>query len=331
LLITTSNIAAFVTVDLLPGLLLSLINMQITILGLSKTGKLISERLLTDGHELIVWNSSNDALEEIRTEKAEFIVSQKLTLIHSIDEIRNISRKPRVLWSMLPSGEPTETMITQLNQFVEAGDIVADCSDSNFKDTERRSSEFEKRGIKFLGIGVAGGSHALEDGCCLMVGGNADAYQYVVPALESLSKPNGAYTYFGSGGAGHFVKMVHSGIESGMTQAIAEGIGILRKSDYQFDVPDVANTWQGGSIASSFLLDMVIDGLIKDPGLSQFDGRSGVSDLAKWALEQAKESNTPVPVTERAVEFSAKSEYDKTVQETTVAKIIQAMKKEIGG
>ncbi len=305
--------------------------MQIAILGLTKMGRLFAEKLLDGGHEVVIWNSSKDQLEEIRTEKAEFIVSQKLTLVHSIEEIQNILRKPRIIWSMVQAGEPTETLLNQLSQFVEAGDMVVDCGNSNYKDTERRFSDFEKRGVKFLGIGVTGGAHALEDGCCLTVGGNADGYQFIIPALDVLTSPNGAHSYFGTGGAGHFVKMVHSGIEAGMTQAIAEGIGVLRKSDYQFDTPDVVNTWQGGGIISSFLLDMAMDALIKDSGLSQFDGRIGTSASAKWALEQAKATNVPAPATEKSLEFSEKSQFDKTVQDTTVAKIIQAMKKEIGG
>ncbi len=304
--------------------------MQLAILGLSKTGKLIAEKLLADGHELVIWNNSKDALEEIRTEKAEFIVNQKLILVHSIEEMQNILRKPKVMWSMQVPGEPTESLLLQLNQFTDAGDIVIDGGNSNFKDTQRRFDEFEKKGVKFLGIGIEGGVNALENGCCLMVGGNPDAYQYIVPILESLAKPNGIHTYFGSGGSGHFVNMVHSAIEAGMMQAIAEGIGILRKSDYQLDPAEAANTWQGGAIVSSFLLDMAIDAMVKDPNLSQFDGRIHSSSLTKWAQERAKETSVPTPVTEKSLEFAEKSQYDKAIADTTVAKIVQAIKKEMG-
>jgi len=305
--------------------------MQLAILGLSKTGKLIVEKLLADGHEVIVWDRSKDEVETIRIEKAEFIVNQKLTIIHTLEELQNFVRKPRVIWSMMPSGEPTETVLQQLGQFAEAGDIIIDGGDSNFKDTDRRFDDFEKRGIKFLGIGIAGGVHALENGCCLMIGGNGDAYQYLIPVFDSLNKPNGAYTYFGTGGAGHFVNMVHAGIEYGMTQAIAEGMGILAKSDYQFDLGDVADTWQGGSIISSFLLDMVIDGISRDPDLSQFDGVMSATSEGKWDVEEAKTTYVPVPVTEQALSFREKSSYDKAVQETFVAKVIQAMLKEFRG
>lgn len=307
-----------------------LINMQVAILGLSTTGKLVTDKLLTDGHELVVWNSSKEELEQIRTEKAEFIVSQKLIIVHTLEETRNILRKPRVLWSMQAPGEPTETLLTQISQFAESADTVVDGSNSNFKDTDRRFGEFQKRGVKFLGVGIAGGVHALENGCCLMVGGDSDAYQYLSPVLESLAKPNGVHSFFGTGGAGHFVQMVHCGIEASMEQAIAEGMALLQKSDYQLDPTEAANTWQGGGIISSFLLDMAMDALIKDPSLSQFDGRIFASSLAKFALDQAKASNVPSPVLEKALEISEKSQYDKAVSETTVAKIVQAMKKEVG-
>lgn len=305
--------------------------MQIAILGLGKMGKLIAEKILADGHELVVWNRSKDVLDEIRTEKAESIISQKLAIVHSIDELRNILRKPRVIWSMLPAGEPTETILQQINEFTESGDVVIDGGNSNYKDTQRRYDEFSKKGIKFMGIGVSGGVHALENGCCMMVGGDRDAYQYIVPVLDSLAKPNGIHTYFGHGGAGHFVKMVHNGIEYGMMQAIGEGFGVLGKSDYQLNLLDVANTWQGGSIVSSFLLDMVIDALGKDPVLSQTEGYINANGEGKWTVETAKEQNVPVPVIEQSLEFRNRSQYDELIQKSFVAKVVQAMRHEFGG
>lgn len=303
--------------------------MQISVLGLSQVGKIVVQKLLEDGHEVVVWDESRPALEEIRVEKAEFIVNQKLTIVHTIEEQQNILRKPRVLLLMLPAGEPTETMLTRLSQFVESGDIIIDGAGSNFKDTNRRYDDFEKKGIKFLGIGVTGGTHASENGFSLMIGGNSDAYQYILPLLDALAKPNGIHTYFGKGGAGHFVQMIHNGIEYGMMQAIGEGLGILRKSEFQINLSDAINTWQEGGTVSSFLLDMTIDALTKDPSLSQFNGIIDVPTDAKWNIEQAKAANVPTPATEQSLAFGEKSQYDKQTQESFVAKIIQAMKKEI--
>ncbi|HSW47993.1 MAG TPA: NAD(P)-binding domain-containing protein [Candidatus Saccharimonadales bacterium] len=305
--------------------------MQVAILGLSDAGKIMLSKLLDAGHEVVVWNNSKEELEQIRTEKAEFIVNQKLTIVHSIDEAQNILRKPRVLCSMQEAGEPTETMLLQLNQFTEAGDVVIDGSNSNYKDTERRFEEFDKRDVKFLGIGLTGGVSAGENGFCLMIGGDPDAYQYLSPIFETLAMPNGAHSYFGSGGAGHFVNMVHSAVEEGMLQVVAEGMGILRKSDYQLDSAYVANTWQDGAIVSSFIVDMAIDALIKDPNLSEFDGRIIAPKLAKLAREQAKETSVLIPAITQSLDFSEKSQYDNAIAQTFTAKLIQAMKREIDG
>lgn len=305
--------------------------MQVAVLGLTNNGKLIVEKLLASGHEIVVWDRSKELLDAIRIEKAEFIVSQKLNIVHSLDEMQNFLRKPRIIWSLQQVGEPTETTLSQLHQYVESGDVVIDGATTNFKDTNRHSGDFENKGVKFLGIGIAGGVHALESGACLMVGGNAEAYQYIAPILDNLASPDGVHNYFGIGGAGHFVKMVHDGIEYGMIQAISEGLGVLSKSEYKLDIGEVADTWQDGAIVSSFLLDMVIDASVKDPSFSQFDGNIPSDPSVKWTIDQAKLSNLPVPAIEQSFEFRTKSSYDKLVQDTIIAKIVQAMKREIDG
>lgn len=305
--------------------------MQVAVLGLGKMGRLITEKLLASGHEVIVWNRSREVLDAIRIEDAEYVVSQKLKLSYTLDELRNVLRKPRIIWCQLVSGEPTETTLQQINSIVEAGDVVVNGGDSHYKDTQRHSDEFEKRGVKFLGIGVAGGIHAIENGCCMMVGGNPDAYQYLQPVLDNLADPNGIHGYLGTGGAGHFAKMVHNGIEYGMTQAIAEGLAILKKSEYDIDLEDSVAIWQEGGIISSFLFDMVLDGLSEDPNFSQFDGIIGSTESGKWAVEQAKSSNLSTPVIEQALAFRERSQYDKSTQETFIAKAVQAMLKELRG
>ncbi|HUQ85234.1 MAG TPA: NADP-dependent phosphogluconate dehydrogenase [Candidatus Limnocylindrales bacterium] len=305
--------------------------MQIAILGLEKMGRMLTEKLLTAGHEVVVWNRTRESLDAIRIEDAEYVVNQKLILAYTIDELRNVLRKPRIVWCMMPSGEPTETVIQQLNGIIEAGDVVVNGGNANYKDTQRHFEEFEKRGIKFLGIGIAGGIHGSENGYSLTVGGNEDAYQFLVPVLDSLSEPNGIHGYFGTGGAGHFVKMVHNGIEYGMMQSIAEGLAILKKSDYQISLEDSVTAWQEGGIISSFLLDMVLDALSKDPEFSQFDGVIGSSLSGKWAVEQAKTTNISVPVIEQSLAFRERSQYDKAIQETFIAKALQAMLKEWKG
>src|SRR5882672_9154144 len=211
--------------------------MQIAILGMGKMGRNIAEKLLTEGHEVIVWNRSRETLEEIRVEKASYIIKEKLRIVHQLDELHEVLQKPRVVWLMLPSGDATEAMLTQLRgSIVDSGDIVIDGGNAFYEDTQKRYELFASAGIKFLGIGVSGGIHGLENGYPLMVGGNKSAYEYITPLLDSLAKPNGGHAFFGEGGAGHFVKMVHNGIEYGMMQSIAEGFAVLARSDYKLNL-----------------------------------------------------------------------------------------------
>ncbi len=305
--------------------------MQIAILGLGKMGKNIAEKLMTDGHQVVVWNRSPQALDQLRIEHAEFIVRQQLVLMHSLEEVVNTTLKPRVVWSMVPAGDATEEIMKQLDTVVGSGDILIDGGNAHFKDTERRYAYFKAKEVRFLGIGVSGGIHGRENGFSMMVGGDQSAYEYITPLLDSLAKPSGIHTYFGSGGAGHFVKMVHNGIEYGMMQAIAEGFGVLEKSSYELDLSSVVTTYQEGSIISAFLLDMVSDALTKDPTLSHTEGLIGTNGEAKWTVEVGKEQNIPVDVIEKSLDFRNRSQYDKAIQETFVAKMVQAMRHEFGG
>lgn len=306
--------------------------MQIAVLGLGKMGRNIAEKFMEEGHQVVAWNRSREVLDQMRQEKTDFVVSGKLVLAHSLEDLRDSMQKPRIMWTMLPSGDPTENTLNQLLDGVaEQGDIVIDGGNSNYKDTETRSKTFETKGIKYLGIGVSGGLYGLKNGYPLMVGGNQSAYEYIKPLLDSLAKPNGSHTYFGAGGAGHFVKMVHNGVEYGMMQAIAEGFGVMAKSDYKLNLISVGNNWQKGSIVSSFLVYMAISALSKDPHLDQFDGFIDAKGEGKWTLETAKEMHVPTPVLEQAIEFRNKSQYDQGVQETFVAKMVAALRHEFGG
>jgi 6-phosphogluconate dehydrogenase len=306
--------------------------MQIAILGMGKMGRNIADKLMTAGHEVVVWNRTRDVLEKIRVEKASFIVQQKLRIAHSTDELRDILSKPRVVWLMLPAGVPTDDVLKGLQEaVVDKGDIVIDGGNSFYEDTQKRFADFEARGIKYLGIGVSGGIHGLENGYPLMVGGNQSAYDYLSVILDSLSYPNGGHTYFGTGGAGHFVKMVHNGVEYGMMQAIAEGFAILAKSEYKLNLVNVGNNWQRGSIVASFLVYCAVSALIKDPGLSQFDGYIDTKGEGEWTVETAKKLGVPTPVIADALEFRKKSQYDTSVQGTFVAKMVAALRHEFGG
>lgn len=306
--------------------------MKLAVLGLGKMGHNIATKLMQDGQQVVAWNRSKDTLEAFRNENSAFIVSQKLEIAHSIEELRDTLQKPRVIWSMLPAGEATDNMLNELlDGIVEPGDIVIDGGNTNYRDTENHAKAFEAKGVKFLGIGVSGGIYGLKNGYPMMVGGDKSAYDYVKPILDSLSKPNGIHTYFGTGGAGHFVKMVHNGVEYGMMQAIAEGFGVLAKSDYKLNLVNVGNTWQKGSIVASFLVYCAVSGLIKDPGLTQYDGYIDAKGEGKWTQDTAKEMHVPTPVLDASIDFRNRSQFDKGVQETFVAKMVALLRHEFGG
>ncbi len=306
--------------------------MQVAVLGLGKMGRNIAEKLMKEGHQVVVWNRSRAVLDQMRQEETEYVLSGKLALAHTLEELRDALQKPRIIWSMLPAGEPTEAVMSQLLEgVVEQNDVVIDGGNAFYKDTERRAQQFEQKMVKYLGIGVSGGVIGLNNGYPLMVGGNQSGYEYIKPVLDSLSKPNGAHTYFGTGGAGHFVKMVHNGVEYGMMQAIAEGFGVLARSEYKPNLISVGNNWQHGSIVSSFLVWMAVNALTKDPNLDQFDGFIDAKGEGKWTLETAKELRVHTPVLEQAIEFRNQSQYDKGIQETFVAKMVAALRHEFGG
>lgn len=306
--------------------------MQIAILGMGKMGRNIAEKLLVEGHKVVVWNRSQEVLDKMRMEKASYIVKQQLQIVRQLDELRTVLAKPRIVWLMLPAGEPTDEILNLLLEgVVDKGDVVIDGGNAFYKDTQKRYKEVEAKGVKFLGIGVSGGVHGLQNGYPMMVGGNQSAYDYITVILDSLAKPNGGHTYFGEGGAGHFVKMVHNGIEYGMMQSIAEGFGVLAKSEYKLNLVDVGNNWQRGSIVASFLVYEAINALIKDPRLEQFDGYIDAKGEGEWTVNTAKELHVPTPVIAQSFDFRKKSQYDKGVQETFVAKMVAALRHEFGG
>ncbi|HWY79049.1 MAG TPA: NADP-dependent phosphogluconate dehydrogenase [Candidatus Sulfotelmatobacter sp.] len=306
--------------------------MQIAVLGIGKMGKNIAEKLMIAGHEVIVWNRSREVLEKMRVEKASYIVQQKLKIVHLLDELRDTLVKPRIIWLMLPAGETTDDVLQQLQEsIVDHGDIVIDGGNSFFEDTQKRYEVFGTKGIKYLGIGVSGGMQGLENGYTLMVGGDKSAYDYMKVILDSIVKPNAGHKFFGEGGAGHFVKMVQNGVEYGMMQAIAEGFGVLAKSDYKLNLVDIGNTWQRGSSVASFLVYTGVVALLKDPQLAQFDGYIDAKGEGQWTIDTAEKFKVPAPVITEAVEFRKKSQYDKGVQETFVAKMVAALRHEYGG
>lgn len=301
--------------------------MKLGFIGLGKMGSRMVLKLLNEGHEVVVWNRSQAPIQELQLK----IKNEKLKISATTQDLVSQLSKPRVIWSMLPAGEPTQNILDEVSKFVEKGDIVIDGGNAHFTDTQKRSETFKAQSVKFLGIGVSGGLIAAENGYPLMVGGDKSAYDFIQPILESLSRPNGGFDYFGTGGAGHFVKMVHNAIEYGMMQAIGEGFGILEKSDYRFDLQKVAKLWQKGTIVSGFLIDRTADALTKDVSLSDISGSIPRGGEGDWAVAVAKDKKVPVSAIETSVAFRKDSEKNEAIQRTFAAKMVNALRHEFGG
>ncbi len=301
--------------------------MKLGIIGLGKMGSRIAEKLVREGHEVVVWNRTKEVAEEFQR-KAK---SEKLKIAETIEEVIESLTSPKVVWLMLPAGEATESALLEVCKSLKLGDIVIDGGNAKFSDTERRYKDLSAKGIRFLGIGVSGGVLAEKNGYPMMVGGDKSAYDEIVPLLTSLAQPNGGHTYFGTGGAGHFVKMVHNGVEYGMMQAIAEGFGVLEKSTYPYNLYDVAKLWQKGTIVDSFLIDRAADALEKNNTLSDIVGEIDATGEAEWTVAEGKKEDVPVENIEQSLDFRRRSKTDEKIKNSFAARMVAALRREFGG
>lgn len=305
--------------------------MQLGFLGFGKMGSRMVQKLLEEGHEVVGWNRSPERIADFTVEIAQREYSKSFTIASSIQDLMSQLTLPRAIWLMLPAGDPTEHAFTEIATFAEPADIIVDGGNAHFSDTERRSKELLAKGIGFLGIGVSGGILAPQNGYPLMVGGDASAYKTITPILDSLARPSGGHQYFGTGGAGHFVKMAHNGIEYGMMQAIGEGFGVMEKSPYKLDLVEVAKLWQRGTIVSGFLVDRAKDALVKDPHLNNIDGVIAASGEGEWTVEEAKKENVPIENIEQSLSFRKRSQTEEPIRNSFAAKMVAALRHEFGG
>lgn len=289
--------------------------MQLGFIGLGKMGSRMVEKLLKEGHEITAWNRSDNELKTAET----------------IEELVKSLEKPRVVWVMVLAGSATQNVLDRVSKYVEKGDIVIDGGNANYKDTQRRYQNFRNEGIRYLGIGVSGGIIAVKSGYPIMVGGDKSAYKHVRPILDSLAKPNGGHEYFGTGGAGHFVKMIHNGIEYGIMQSFGEGFEVLEKAPYKFDLLKIAKLYQKGTLVSGFMLDRTVDALSQDPKLSNIIGYIEESGEARWTVETAKDEGVDAEIIERSLEYRRRSQKDPKIQKSFTAKLVAALRQAFGG
>jgi 6-phosphogluconate dehydrogenase len=227
---------------------------------------------------------------------------------------------------MVPAGEPTDSTIDVLADMLEPGDLVVDGGNSNFTDSVRRAAQLDGRGIAFVDAGVSGGIWGLEEGYCLMLGGPPDAVERLAPVLDALA-PEEGWAHIGPNGAGHFVKMVHNGVEYGMLQAYGEGFEILRSSAFDLDLAQIAALWRSGSVVRSWLLDLLSRALEREPDLASVPGYVEDSGEGRWAVLSAMDQNVPAPVTALSLFARIASRQD----ESFAAKVIAALRREFGG
>ena len=312
--------------------------MQLGYIGLGKMGTRMVEKLLHDGHTVIGWNRTKSVVDEFRLALADLPAGSQGTKLNehfiAADDIKTLVNglaSPRVIWVMLPAGDATESALQEVAKYVEKGDIIIDGGNAFYKDTQRRFDDFKEYGIGFLGIGVSGGIKAAEKGYPLMIGGDKAGFETIKPLLDSLIKPSGGYEYFGVGGAGHFVKMVHNGIEYGMMQAIGEGYGVLEKAPYELDLLAIAKLWQQNTIVTSFLNECAKDALVKDPSLSTIEGVIDATGEAEWTVNQAKEEGVYAENIDQSLDFRRRSKTDKNVSSSFAARMVAALRHEFGG
>jgi 6-phosphogluconate dehydrogenase len=292
--------------------------MKLGLVGLGKMGAYMTERLLNDKHEVVVYDLSSDAVKN--SEKKGAIGSK------SLEELVSKLEKPRIVWIMVPSGKPVDETIDKLTKVMDKGDIIIDGGNSHYKDSVVRGKALADKGINFLDAGISGGIWGLKIGYCTMVGGDEKIFKYCEPIFKTLAPPNG-YKYIGRSGAGHFVKMVHNGIEYGLMEAYAEGFEIMHASDYNVDLAGVANLWGQGSVVRSWLLELLADALKPDKDLSTIKDYVADSGEGRWTVDEAIERNIPAPVITQSLLVRLRSRQE----ESYGAKILAALRNEFGG
>ena len=266
--------------------------MQVGMVGLGKMGSSMTRRLIRGGHDVVVFDVDPDAVTRVAREGA--------TGAASLEELVGRLSIPRVVWVMVPAGPITTESIETLGGLLEGGDVVIDGGNSRYTESIARSSALAENGIAFVDAGTSGGIWGLEDGYNLMVGAEPDVFERIVPLLATLA-PDDGYARVGGPGAGHFVKMVHNGVEYALMQAYAEGFDLLRSSDLKLDVAQIAELWRHGSVVRSWLLDLAASALDKDPGLEKLSGWVEDSGEGRWTLEEGIENGVPLPALSAAV------------------------------
>ncbi len=295
--------------------------MKLAMVGLGKMGANMTIRLLNGGHNVTVTDLNSDAIQKAMEAGADGA--------ENLEELVQMVGAPRVVWVMVPAGKPTESVISSLAQLLSPGDIIVDGGNSNYKETVRRADMLRRKGVEMVDVGTSGGVWGLTEGYSMMAGGSDSAIAQIRPALETLApSADTGWGHVGPNGAGHYVKMVHNGIEYGMMQAYAEGFEILRaKEEFGLDLHQISQIWRYGSVVRSWLLDLTANALADDQDLSQIAAWVPDSGEGRWTVFDSIDLDVPAPVITLALQMRFVSRN----QENYAAKLLAAMRNQFGG
>lgn len=292
--------------------------MQIGMVGLGKMGYQLSLNLMEKGYQVCAFDVNKEAVQNISNEGAQGAVTLK-ELVAKLD-------RPRKIWLMVPAGEITEQVFQELLPLLDEKDIVIDGGNAHYKDSLRRYDESKEKGVYFLDCGTSGGVEGARHGACTMIGGDKEAFDQVENVFKDISVEKG-YLYTGKAGSGHFLKMVHNGIEYGMMAAIAEGFEILEKSPFDYEYEKVSTVWNNGSVIRSWLMELMENAFSKDAKLDKIKGVMHSSGEGKWTVEAALDFQTAAPV----IALSLMMRYRSLEDDTFTGKVVAALRNEFGG
>ncbi len=292
--------------------------MKLGFIGLGKMGGNMVERLLKDGHEIVVYNLTKPEIE--------IAVGKGAIAANSLKDLASKLPARKIVWLMVPSGKPVDESIAELAKLLSKNDIIIDGGNSYWKDSQARANKLSENGIYYLDCGTSGGVWGLKNGYSLMTGGNKESSDFVYPIYKSLA-PEGGYTYCGESGAGHFVKMVHNGIEYGMMQSFAEGFEILQKSPFNLDLAAITSGWQYGSVIRSWLLELANLAFKEDPNLEKIKGYVEDSGEGRWTVQTAIDLDVPANV----ITTSLFNRFRSRQEESFAMKVLAALRNQFGG
>lgn len=295
--------------------------MEIGMVGLGRMGGNMAQRLLNGGHRVVVYDPVQAAVEAV--------LGKGATGASSYANLANQLKKPRAVWLMVPSGEPTETTISTLASELSSGDIIIDGGNSNYKDSMCRAAAIAEKGLIFLDVGTSGGIWGLKEGYCLMIGGDGKAFRHLEDIFKSLApSPDRGYGHMGPSGSGHFVKMVHNGIEYGLMEAYAEGFELMQaKTEFSLNLPQIAEVWRHGSVVRSWLLDLAGAALKEDPNLESIEAYVEDSGEGRWTVQESIELAVSMPVIAQSLQARFRSRQAQPFS----TKLLAALRKQFGG